>query len=134
MNLIDEFLAHGPWAVIGTSKDRAKYGNKVQRAYMQRGMKVHPVHPSGEPIEGVPTVKSLAELPEPVHGLSIITPPPITERVVEDAARAGIRHLWMQPGAESPEAIQRAAELGLKVIHSGPCILVKLRYHEEPEP
>jgi predicted CoA-binding protein len=48
----------------------------------------------------------------------------VTLGVVEQAARAGIRHLWMQPGAESDEAIQRAGELGLELIHSGPCALV----------
>jgi len=30
----------------------------------------------------------------------------------------------MQPGAESRAAIRRAGELGLALIHSGPCVLV----------
>ena len=74
--------------------------------------------------------RSIADLPDGVHGLSVITPPPITERVVEEAAKKGIRRLWMQPGAESAKALERAAELGLEVIAHGPCLLVVLGFRE----
>ena len=128
---IEAFLAGSAFAVVGVSKDRAKYGNKVLRSYLQRGLAVYAVHPSADEIEGVRCVKSLAAIPEQVHGLSIVTPPPVTERIVEEAATLGIRHLWMQPGAESAVAIARAEALGLSVISGGACILVKLRFREE---
>ncbi len=127
---IDDFLAGAPHAVIGASTNREKYGNKVLRAYLQHGRPVHCVHPKESVIEGVPCVASIAALPSAVHGLSIITPPQITEQVVRDAASAGIRRLWMQPGAESPAALKLAAELGLSVIAGGPCVLVVLGYRE----
>jgi len=127
---IDAFLAGRPFAVVGVSTNREKYGNKVLRAYLQNDLKVYPVHPRETEIEGIATVADLASLPEPVHGLSIVTPPPVTERIVEQAAAAGIRHIWMQPGAESPAALQRAEELGMNVLGGGPCVLVALRYRE----
>ena len=127
---IDAFLAGAPHAVVGASTDRSKYGNKVLRAYQQNGRPVYPVNPKGGVIEGVPAVTSLRELPEPVHGISIITPPAITEQIVEDAAALGIRHLWMQPGAESARAIERGAELGLSVIGGDACLLVVIGYSE----
>jgi predicted CoA-binding protein len=65
-----------------------------------------------------------------VHGVSIITPPAITERIVEDAAAAGITRLWIQPGAESPRAVERARELGMSVIAGGPCLLVALGFRD----
>ena len=80
---IDEFLARGPHAVIGVSQDRRKFGNKVLRCYLQNRMPVYAVHPTLPEVEGQLCWRSLAELPEPVHGLSIITPPPVTERIVE---------------------------------------------------
>ena len=58
--------------------------------------------------------------------LSIVTPPPVTEKLVEAAAIAGITRLWMQPGAESAAAVRRAGELGLSVISGGPCLLVEI--------
>ena len=69
-------------------------------------------------------------LPEPVHGISLITPPDISATIVEEAALMGIGHLWVQPGAESPELLTRATELGLSVIADGSCILVVLGYIE----
>ena len=125
------FLDGSPFAVAGASSDRSKYGNKVLRCYLQHGRRAIPVHPSETEVEGVTAYPSLYAIPEPVHALSIITPPPVTERVVEQAAAKGVRHVWMQPGAESAKAIARAEELGLSVIAGGPCLLVVLGYREE---
>ena len=122
------FLAGPEFAVIGVSQNRAKFGNKVLRAYLHRGLTVYPVHPTVSEIEGLRCFARIADLPATVHGLSIITPPTVTERIVEEAAETSIRFLWMQPGAESPAAVARAQELGLTVIHGGPCLLVELDF------
>ncbi len=127
---IKAFLDGTPFAVVGASTDRSKYGNKVLRVYQQNGLAVYPVNPRAEEVEGLACFPDLASLPEAVHGVSIITPPSVTERVVEEAEAAGIRHLWMQPGAESDRAVERAEGAGLNVIAGGPCILVVLRYRE----
>lgn len=129
--LIQDFLAAGPWAVVGASTDRSKYGNKVLRCYQQAGRSpLYPVHPREREIEGLAAYPSLTALPERPRAISIITPPKITEAVVEECATLGIRHLWMQPGAESPQAVERCAELGLALLAGGPCLLVVLRYQE----
>jgi len=127
---IDDFLSGKAYAVVGASAHREKYGNKVLRCYMQNKRIAYPVNPNADEVEGVPTYPDLASLPGPVHGVSIITPPEVTEKVVEDAAKAGIKRLWMQPGAESDAAIERAKALGLSVIAGGPCLLVALHYRE----
>src|SRR5678816_938131 len=104
MNLderMKDFLAGTTFAVAGASPNRAKFGNKVLRCYLQNGRRAFAVNPLNTEVEGVPCVKTLADLPEPVHGLSIITPPQVTEKLVEDAHKAGIKRIWMQPGAES---------------------------------
>jgi len=130
-DLIADFLAAGPWAVVGASTDRSKYGNKVLRCYQQAAKSpVYPVHPREREIEGLPAYPSLAACPTRPRAVSIITPPKITEAVVEECATLGIRHLWMQPGAESAQAVARARELGLALLAGGPCLLVVLRYRE----
>ena len=127
---IVDFLAGTTYAVVGASNERWKYGNKVLRCYLQNGRKAIPVNPNATIVEGIAAVPDLASLPEPVHGASIITQPEITEEIVEEAAKAGITRLWMQPGAESDRAIERAEELGLSVIAGGPCVLVALGFRE----
>ena len=123
---IQAFLGAGPFAVVGASTDRNKYGNKVLRCYLQHGLKAYPVHPKASKVEGQPCFPSLRELPEPVRAASVITPPPMTERVVEDAHASGVEFVWMQPGAESQAAIDYCHEHGIQVIHDA-CAMVHQR-------
>jgi predicted CoA-binding protein len=127
---IDAFLSGGPFAVVGASTNREKYGNKVLRVYQQNNRSVYPINPRAEVIEGLKAYPDLASLPEVPHGVSIITPPTITEQVVEEAVSLGIKHLWMQPGAESAKAVSYARENGVNVVADGACVLVVLGYTE----
>jgi predicted CoA-binding protein len=52
----------------------------------------------------------------------VVVPPAETEKVVREAAAAGIKRIWMQQGAESPAAIKFCQENGLSAVH-GECIL-----------
>jgi predicted CoA-binding protein len=127
---IESFLAQKRFAVVGASPDRAKYGNKVLRCYLQNGRDAVPVHPKEAAVEGVTAHPSLTSVPGGVGAVSVITPPAVTEKVVEEAGRLGIRHVWMQPGAESDAAVRRARELGMNVIAGGPCVLVVLGFRD----
>ena len=123
---IEAFLEGKVFAVAGASTNREKFGNKVLRNYLRHGLTAHPVNPRAEEIEGQRAYPDIASLPDDVHGLSIVTPPKITDQVVEEAIEKGIRYLWMQPGAESDAAVRRAEDEGLTIIHGGPCVLVEL--------
>lgn len=127
---IDAFLEAGPYAVVGASTDRAKYGNKVLRCYLQHNLKAYPVNPGSAEIEGRRAYPDLATLPEPVARISVITPPEVTEEIVSDAAGAGVEYIWLQPGAESEAAVAKAEQAGIGVISGGPCLLVVLGYTE----
>jgi predicted CoA-binding protein len=127
---IKTFLDQKTFAVVGASSNREKYGNKVLRAYLQTNRKVFAINPNEQEVEGVPSYPNLASLPEAVDAISIITQPAVTEKIIEQAAAAGIHHVWMQPGAESPRALERAEELGMNAIGGGPCLLVTLGYRE----
>lgn len=127
---IEQFLSSPAFGVAGASSNRQKYGNKVLRVYLQNHKKVYPINPNEKIIEGTDCVASVNELPDEVKSLSIITPPPITERIVEQAIAKGIKNIWMQPGAESPAAIANCIKNHINVIADGSCILVKLHFHE----
>jgi predicted CoA-binding protein len=127
---IQSFLASDSFAVVGASTDRSKYGNKVLRCYQQHGKEVYPINPKAPEVEGLKAYPSLGALPVRVPAISIITPPAATEQVVREAAAAGVKHIWMQPGAESDAAIATAEALGMSVIAGGPCLLVVMGYHE----
>lgn len=124
------FLNGRPFAVVGASTNREKYGNKVLRVYQQNDKPVYPINPRAQTIEGLQAYPDLASLPELPHGVSIITPPAITARVVDQALSLGIEHLWMQPGAENAEAIALARDNGVNVVAYGACALVVMGYTE----
>lgn len=127
---IASFLEAGPYGVVGASDDRSKYGNKVLRCYLQHALVAHPIHPTLKSVEGRTAYPTLADVPGGIRAASIITPPKVTEKIVDQAIALNIRHLWMQPGAESDAAIARAEKAGISVIARGACILVVLGYRE----
>lgn len=121
------FLSSPQYAVVGASKDQTKFGTKVLKWYQAHNKTVTPIHPKEESLEGLGTLKSIAELPSPTTtSVSIITPPSITLKVLKEAKELGIPALWLQPGAEDEEVKLYVEEAGIKdkVILGGPCILV----------
>lgn len=120
---IEEFLAQKTLAVAGVSRRGKKFGNVAYRELRARGYRLFPVHPEAQEIEGDRCFPSLGALPEAVGGVLVVLPPAQTETVVHDAARAGIRRVWMQQGAASLEALRVCKENGMQVIH-GHCILM----------
>lgn len=120
---VDDFVAQRTLAVVGVSRQGRKFGNMAYKELRKRGYRLFPVHPQAETVEGDRCFASLGELPEPVDGVLIVVPPAHTEQVVRDAARAGIKRVWMQQGAASPEAIRFCEENGIREIH-GECILM----------
>ena len=127
---IARFLTSPAYGVVGASPRRHKYGNKVLRCYQQNGRRAIPVNPRESVIEGVTCVASVLDLPDEVKSISVITPPTVTERVVQEAIRKGIEHVWMQPGAESDQAVAACQAAGINVIADGSCVLVVLGYRE----
>jgi predicted CoA-binding protein len=124
------FFSSPAFGVAGASTNRDKFGNKVLRCYQQNDRKVYGINPRATEIEGALCVASVGELPDEVQSLSIITPPTITEQVVRDAIARGIKNIWMQPGAQSPTAIEECRKHGINVIADGSCILVVLGYSD----
>jgi predicted CoA-binding protein len=127
---IDRFLKSEVFAVVGASSNRDKYGNKVLRCYLQNNLKAIPVNPKEKEIEGVECVASVMELPAEVKSISVITPPKVTEQVVEMAVEKGLDNIWMQPGAESAKAVEICRKNNINVIADGSCILVVLGFHD----
>jgi len=127
---IAKFLDAQVFGVVGASVDRSKYGNKVMRCYQMKGLRAVPVNPKEREVEGVACVASVRDLPAEVSSISVITPPAVTERVVDEAVLKGVKNIWMQPGAESLAAIEKCVKAGINVIADGSCILVVLGYRE----
>ena len=113
--------------VVGASKEKNKFGNKVLRCYIDHSYSVIPIHKKDKVIENLQTVESLTFLnhllfsnKENDHrndvlsklkaisgkeqisleqiGVSIITPPVVTRQVLEEGFRLGFKYFYLQPG------------------------------------
>jgi uncharacterized protein len=120
---VADFLSQKTLALVGVSRSGRKFGNAILKDLKKRGYRVLCVHPHTGQVDGEPCWPSLGELPEPVGGVVIVVPPAETEKVVEQAVQAGIRRVWMQQGAESPNAIAYCKANGVSVIF-GACIMM----------
>jgi predicted CoA-binding protein len=127
---IDQFLTSQAFGVIGASNNRSKYGNKILRCYLQHGYRAIPVNPNEKEIEGIACVSAINDLPAEVKSISMITPPEVTAKLVPLALEKGIENIWMQPGAEHPEAVAFCRQRNINVIADGSCLLVVLGYHD----
>jgi len=127
---VASFLEQPTFAVVGASDNRAKYGNKVLRCYLQHERAAVAVHPRLTEVEGVPAFADLSSIPTLPAAVSIITPPAVTRRVLDEAHELGIQHIWLQPGAEDADVLRHADEIGLPLIAGGPCLLVALGFRD----
>lgn len=120
---IQAFLDHPALAVVGVSRSGQGFGNAACRVLRAKGYRVYPVHWASPTIDGERCCAQLRDLPERVNAVLVVVAPSQAVGVVRDAAAAGIHHVWLQQGAESPEALRVGGELGLNII-AGECILM----------
>jgi len=111
-------------AIIGASNDRSKYGNKAVRAYLKQGYTVYPVNLNESTIEGVPSFRSIREIPQRPERISVYVPPPVVFELLPDIAAVGCDELWLNPGTESDKVLSEAARLGLNVVQA--CSIVDI--------
>jgi len=94
------------------------------RELRQRGYDLVPVNPAMTEVDGIPCVPKIADVAMPVEGALLLTSPAITEKVLEDCVKAGIRRVWLYRaagvGAVSPSAISYCEARGVSVV-GGEC-------------
>jgi len=105
-------------AVIGASSNRHKYGNKALRAFVRQGYTVYAINPNESSVEGQPTYATVLDVPGPIDMATVYVQPEVGVRVMDDIAKKRIAEVWLNPGADEPEVVARAEELGLKTIQA----------------
>ncbi len=126
MGCLSTFFRLPLFAVIGTSNAK-ECAAKVIQSYKEHRRKVIPICKSKDYVGDVPCVDSLTTLAHnlqcraPAHhngdsdphgfqstlrglevsnvGLTILTPPEVTRKVLEEALHLGFRHFFLQPGS-----------------------------------
>lgn len=111
-------------AVVGVSEREEKYGFRIFRDLIKAGFNVWGLNPRGGEVLGRNIYRGLNEL-DPVPDLVItVVPHQVTEKIVEDCRALGIKEIWMQPGSESDNAVNKAKEYGINVTYQA-CFMVQ---------
>ena len=103
-------------ALVGVSANPLRSSNFVATYLVRTPYMVWPVNPVYPEVLGIPTVASLADLPEPPDIVDVFRRPEHLPQVVEDAIEAEAKVVWFQLGLRHEEAAQRAREAGLAVV------------------
>jgi len=122
MKQIEEFLASGPVAIAGVSRNPKKFGYIAFKELREKGLEVIPVNPNTDEIGGTRAYRSVADLPANVNSLLVLTAKPDTAPVVRLAREKGIKNIWIQQMSDTPEAIMELAGTDINVIYKQ-CIL-----------
>jgi len=127
MDPITDFLnKQNVFAVVGVSKNPAKYGHQVYKDLKEAGYVVYAVNPTIDEVLGDRCYHSLNELPQKPDVVDTVVPPALTEGIVKECKELGIARVWMQPGSESEKAINFCVENNINVVHDM-CVMVKRR-------
>lgn len=105
-------------AIIGASSHREKFGNKALRAFERQGYTVLAINPNEAEVEGHKTFASVLDVPGKIDMATVYVPASVGVSVMDQLVQKGIDEVWLNPGADDDEVVDRARELGLKVIQA----------------
>ena len=113
-------------ALIGSSNDPRKYGNKILLDLKKKGYTVYPVNKKEKEIEGLKAYKNIEMLEEIPSIINFVIPPDEGLVVTRDLVEKGYDNFWYQPGAESDE-ISEFLKINKKNYIDDKCIMVVTR-------
>ncbi len=97
-------------AVVGISPDPERPSYYVTERLISKGLhKVYLVNPkyAGHEILGQRVVSSLSDVPEPIDIVNVFRNPAHIEPIFEEALKIGAKCVWLQPGCENLEVIEK---------------------------
>ncbi|MCK9266852.1 CoA-binding protein [bacterium] len=123
-NLVSDFLSQKKFAVVGSFRNKEKIAYKILQDLTAKGYEVYPVNPNIKTVDGKVCYSSISDIPFDIDVADIVTPPAVTEKIVKECLKKGIKRVWLQPGAESEKAVKFCHDNDIKVLHSI-CVMVE---------
>lgn len=102
-------------AVIGASNNREKYSNRALHAWREAGWTVIPINPNEDEIEGLTAYPKIADVPDEVDVVTMYVPPPLGLKMADGIIAKGVREVYLNPGAGSPELREKLESAGIEV-------------------
>jgi len=103
-------------AVVGLSSNELRASNFVGYYLKRHGYDVMPVNPRESSIFGLPSYKSLADIPVPVDVVNVFRAPEALPGIAREAVAIGAKVLWCQFGVINEEGARIAEDGGMTVV------------------
>ncbi|HJS75177.1 MAG TPA: CoA-binding protein [Vicinamibacteria bacterium] len=113
-------------AIVGATDNPSKYGYVIYRDLKRKGYRVYPVNPGRATVDSDPAYRNLASLPVKPTIVNFVVPPKVAAAVLQESLELGLKNIWLQPGAESPENLAFLQENGFNYLANA-CIMVESR-------
>ena len=113
-------------AIVGATDHPAKYGGIIYRDMKGKGFPVFAVNPNRSTVDGDPCWPTVKDLPEKPTIVVLVVHASDGLEVLDDCAEAGLRNIWVQPGASS-RALRDALDEGDFDWLSDACVMVRAR-------
>ncbi len=115
-------------AIVGAKEKKGQAVDMVGRYLMQAGYKVIPVHPVRRDVWGLPTYKSLADIPEHIDIVNLFRAPQYCPDHARETLALPSKPLlfWMQQGIVSAEAGALLMPAKIAVVEDS-CIMIDHR-------
>jgi len=112
-------------AVVGTSRNKHKFGYMIFKELRKRKLNPIPINPHTDEIDGVKCHRSVKDCPEKIDTVITVVPPELTLSIVKESLEKGIKNIWFQQGSESKDAIEYCRQNELNFV-PGKCVLMYL--------
>lgn len=120
---VNDFMAQKNIAIVGVSRKKQKFGNAIYKELEKKGFALYPVNPNMEEYNGKKCYPDIASLPTDVTAIVINTKPDNTKKLIEEADKKGIKHIWLQQGSADKETIE-LSEKSVSNIISKQCVIM----------
>jgi predicted CoA-binding protein len=107
--------------VVGISANPDRPSNWISEYLQKNDYEVIGVNPGNPKIADMKVVRSLNDVEGQLEIVNVFRSPDAIPALIDELAPRKPAVLWLQPGAQNPEAEEKARNLGMIVI-SGPCI------------
>jgi predicted CoA-binding protein len=120
---VGDFLAGKRIVVAGVSRAGAAPANAIFRRLRDCGHEVIAVNPRASELEGQACYPDVRSVPDPVHGVMVVTHPSVSADVARQALDRGVKHIWIHrsfgSGSVADGAVEECRSRGVEPIVGG---------------
>jgi len=111
-------------AVLGASKNPHRYSNMAIHRLLAKGHEVIPIHPTLDVLENLPVRRSLSEVTDEVHTLTVYLGQKHLKAEIEHILKLRPKRVILNPGTESIELMNALDAHNIPYLEA--CTLVML--------